>query len=40
MLPLLIEIKDYLIHSEMTVAEIAYMLNFSESNHLMCFFKN
>jgi len=37
---LLIEIKDYLIHSEMTVAEIAYTLNFSEPNHLMRFFKN
>lgn len=37
---LLIEIKDYLIHSELTVAEIAYELNFSEPNHLMRFFKN
>ncbi|MEN5055619.1 helix-turn-helix domain-containing protein [Sphingobacterium kitahiroshimense] len=36
---LLIEIKDYLIHSKLTVAEIAYQLNFSESNHLMRFFK-
>jgi len=32
--------KDYLIHSELTVAEIAYELNFSEPNHLMRFFKN
>lgn len=36
---LLIEIKDYLIHSNVTVAEIAYQLNFSEPNHLMRFFK-
>lgn len=36
---LLIEIKDYLIHSNLTVAEIAYQLNFSEPNHLMRFFK-
>lgn len=36
---LLIEIKDYLIHSKLTVAEIAYQLNFSEPNHLMRFFK-
>lgn len=37
---LLIEVKDYLIHSQMTVGEIAYTLNFSEPNHLMRFFKN
>ena len=37
---LLIEIKDYLIHSKLTVAEIAFQLNFSEPNHLMRFFKN
>ena len=37
---LLVEIKDYLIHSKLTVAEIAYQLNFSEPNHLMRFFKN
>ncbi|MBE8721888.1 AraC family transcriptional regulator [Sphingobacterium pedocola] len=36
---LLIEIKDYLIHSEMTVSEIAYKLHISEPNHLMRFFK-
>lgn len=36
---LLIEIKDYLIHSEMTISEIAYKLNISEPNHLMRFFK-
>ncbi|MGJ5641384.1 AraC family transcriptional regulator [Formosa sp. S-31] len=36
---LLIEIKNYLIHSELTVGEIAYKLNFSEPNHLMRFFK-
>lgn len=37
---LLVEIKDYLIHSKLTVAEIAFQLNFSEPNHLMRFFKN
>lgn len=36
---LLIEIKDYLIHTKLTVAEIAFELNFSEPNHLMRFFK-
>lgn len=36
---LLIEIKDYLIHSEMTISEIAYKLHISEPNHLMRFFK-
>lgn len=37
---LLIAVKDLLIHSKLTVAEIAYQLNFSEPNHLMRFFKN
>lgn len=37
---LLVEIKDYLIHSGLTIAEIAYQLNFSEPNHLMRFFKS
>lgn len=37
---LLVEIKDYLLHSKLTVAEIAFQLNFSEPNHLMRFFKN
>jgi AraC family transcriptional activator of pobA len=37
---LLVEIKDYLIHSKLTIAEIAFQLNFSEPNHLMRFFKN
>ncbi|QHC86196.1 AraC family transcriptional regulator [Empedobacter brevis] len=37
---LLVQIKDYLIHSEMTVSEIAHKLNFSEPNHLMRFFKS
>lgn len=37
---LLVEIKDYLIHSEMTVSEIAHKLNISEPNHLMRFFKS
>ncbi|WP_413998577.1 AraC family transcriptional regulator [Flavobacterium sp. W1B] len=37
---LLFEIKNYLIHSEITVSEIASELNFSEPNHLMRFFKN
>lgn len=36
---LLIEIKNYLIHSELTVFEIAHKLNFSEPSHLMRFFK-
>lgn len=36
---LLVEIKDYLIHSGLTIAEIAFRLNFSEPNHLMRFFK-
>jgi len=36
---LLFEIKNYLLHSELTVAEIADELNFSEPNHLMRFFK-
>lgn len=36
---LLFEIKNYLIYSELTVAEIAHELNFSEPNHLMRFFK-
>lgn len=36
---LLMEIKDHLIHSGLTVAEIAYKLHFSEPNHLMRFFK-
>ncbi|SER88439.1 helix-turn-helix domain-containing protein [Pedobacter rhizosphaerae] len=37
---LLVAIKDYLIHSKLTVSEIAFQLNFSEPNHLMRFFKN
>ncbi len=36
---LLFEIKNYLIHSGLTVAEIAHELHFSEPNHLMRFFK-
>lgn len=36
---LLFEIKNYLIHSKKNVNEIAAELNFSESNHLMRFFK-
>lgn len=36
---LLFEIKNELIHSDLTVSEIAYKLNFSEPNHLMRFFK-
>lgn len=36
---LLIEIKDYLVHYKLTVAEIAHQLHFSEPNHLMRFFK-
>lgn len=37
---LIMEIKDFLIHSGLTIAEIAYKLNFSAPNHLMRFFKN
>jgi len=37
---LLFEIKNYLIHSGKTIAEIAYELHFSEPNHLMRFFKS
>ena len=36
---LLFEIKNYLIYSGLTLAEIAHELNFSEPNHLMRFFK-
>lgn len=36
---LIFEIKNHLIHSGKTVAEIAYELHFSEPNHLMRFFK-
>jgi AraC family transcriptional regulator, transcriptional activator of pobA len=36
---LLVEIKDYLVHTELTAAEIAYQLHFSEPNHLLRFFK-
>jgi AraC family transcriptional activator of pobA len=36
---LILEIKNYLIHSKFTVNEIAYKLDFSEPNHLMRFFK-
>lgn len=36
---LLFEIKNYLIYSGLTVAEIAHELHFSEPNHLMRFFK-
>ncbi|ALL06965.1 AraC family transcriptional regulator [Pedobacter sp. PACM 27299] len=36
---LLFEIKNQLIHSGKTVAEIAYELHFSEPNHMMRFFK-
>lgn len=36
---LLIEIKNHIIHSNKTIAEIAHELNFSEPNHLMRFFK-
>ncbi|WP_228438479.1 helix-turn-helix domain-containing protein [Chryseobacterium pennae] len=36
---LLSEIKDYLIYSNLTIAEIAYKLNFSDPSHLMRFFK-
>lgn len=37
---LLLEIKNFLIHSKLTVTGIAYELNFSEPNHLMRFFKS
>ena len=37
---LLFEIKNDLIHSGKTIAEIAYDLNFSEPGHIMRFFKN
>jgi AraC family transcriptional activator of pobA len=37
---LLFEIKNSLIHSNRTIQEIAYELNFSEPNHLMRFFKS
>lgn len=37
---LLFEIKNDLIHSGKTVAEIAYDLHFSEPGHMMRFFKN
>lgn len=37
---LLFEIKNYLIYSVLTVAEIAHELHFSEPNHLMRFFKS
>lgn len=36
---LLIQIKDYLIYTDLSVQEISQKLNFSESNHLMRFFK-
>src|SRR5690606_21342834 len=36
---LLLEIKNYLFHSKLTLSEIAYELNFPEPNHLMRFFK-
>ncbi|SCY75842.1 AraC family transcriptional regulator, transcriptional activator of pobA [Flavobacterium anhuiense] len=36
---LVLEIKNYLIHSKLTVSEIAYKLHFSEPNHLMRLFK-
>lgn len=37
---LLFEIKHYLLYTDLTVAAIADALNFSESNHLMRFFKS
>ncbi|MHC2993804.1 AraC family transcriptional regulator [Pontibacter sp. HJ8] len=37
---LLFEIKNYLIHSSLTVVDIAHELHFSEPNHLMRFFKS
>ncbi len=36
---LLFEIKNYLLHSDRNITEIAQELNFSEPNHLMRFFK-
>ncbi|WP_223808889.1 helix-turn-helix domain-containing protein [Rufibacter hautae] len=36
---LVFEIKNYLIHAELKVNEIAQVLHFSEPNHLMRFFK-
>ncbi|MCP1996104.1 AraC family transcriptional regulator [Flavobacterium sp. HSC-61S13] len=36
---LLFEIQNLLLHSNKTISEIAYILHFSESNHLMRFFK-
>ncbi len=36
---LLFEIKNSLIHSNLTISEIAHNLHFSEPNHLMRFFK-
>ncbi|WP_336829841.1 helix-turn-helix domain-containing protein [Sphingobacterium multivorum] len=36
---LLFEIQDLLIHSDHSVNQIAFALNFSEPNHLMRFFK-
>jgi AraC family transcriptional activator of pobA len=36
---LLFEIQDLLIHSDHSVNQIAFDLNFSEPNHLMRFFK-
>lgn len=36
---LLFEIQNMLVHSDKTVDEIAFELNFSEANHLMRFFK-
>lgn len=36
---LLAEIKDRLLHSNQTVSEIAYDLNYSEPGHMMRFFK-
>ncbi|MCP2044459.1 AraC family transcriptional regulator [Pontibacter sp. HSC-36F09] len=36
---LLLEIKNYLFHSKLTLSEISYELNFPEPNHLMRFFK-
>lgn len=37
---LLFEIKNSLIHSDLTINEIAHHLHFSEPNHLMRFFKS
>ncbi|WP_242920228.1 helix-turn-helix domain-containing protein [Pontibacter liquoris] len=36
---LLFEIKNHLLHSDLTIIEIAHELHFSEPNHLMRFFK-